>query len=340
MPDPLGRADEFEAGLRRLVSRRGYDVVLSTDDATLARLASLNLPAPTLPDVGAGFRVLTDKIALAPLCATAGVPYPATSVPDEVGAVRAMMDSLGSPVVVKSARSAEAGPQRVSAARGATVCHDASAAEVAVRELLQSALRPILQSRIRSAGKLNAVIIRREGASQFRYSHRVLREAPRSGGVGVTLVTIPADHGPGAEAVDLLERVCDAANYSGLAQAEFYRSADDGRLYLLDVNPRLWGSTWFAERQGLRVVERGVRFAMGLPPLPPAEYQVGRVFHQPVGEWRWLREHDRKLAGVLELVRTTRPTDVFDYLDWRDPAPVAAYPLHLIRERIAGLRSR
>jgi hypothetical protein len=197
-------------------------------------------------------------------------------------------------------------------------------------------MQPVVQSRVIPAEKINAVVITRNGASEYRYAHRVLRETPITGGIGVALETISAERDSGGEAADLLERICDAARYSGLAQAEFCRSAEDGRLYLLDVNPRLWGSTWFAERLGQRVVERGVRFALDLPQLAPQPYRLGRRFHTPVGEWRWLRERDRKIAGLIEIARSTRPWDVFEYVYGRDPAPLALYAMLALWPQIRG----
>jgi len=336
LPDPRGPAHEFGEALGRLIAKRGYDLVIATIDSTLARLATVRIAVPTFPNVGPAFQALTDKASLADLCATVNVPYPRTLAPRDDDETRDATDELGLPAVVKSSRSAEAGPQVVSVAPGAHVCREREDVVVAARQLRAAGMRPIVQSRVRSVEKINAVVIRRHGAREYRYAHRVLRETPISGGIGVALETIPADRGSGGEAADLLERVCDAAAYSGLAQAEFYRSADDGRLYLLDVNPRLWGSTWFAERLGQRVVERGVRSALDLAPLAPRPYRVSRRFHTPIGEWRWLRERDSKIAGLIELARSTRPCDVFEYVDGRDPAPLALYALLTLRPQLRG----
>ena len=182
-------------------------------------------------------------------------------------------------------------------------------------------LAPIIQERVPFVDKLNAVVIRDHGRTEFRYAHRVLREAPAAGGTGVSLVTISPDVGAGAEAVDMLERICDAAEYRGLAQAEFYRSGKDGLLYLLDVNPRLWGSTWFAERLGLRISERGIRFALGLEPIAQPPYPLGRRFHAG-GVLHWLRDQESTARGLLELARTTRPWDVVE-IDLGDLRPLA-----------------
>jgi predicted ATP-grasp superfamily ATP-dependent carboligase len=331
LPDPCGPADEFGEALRRLIANRGYDVVIATSDPTLARLATVSIAVPTFPDVGPGFRAITDKAGLAGLCATVDVPYPRTLTPHDDDETRTAADEVGLPAVVKASRSAEAGPLVVSTASGARVCRALEDVVVAARNLRAAGLHPVVQSRVRSAEKLNAVIIRRNGASEYRYAHRVLREVPIDGGIGIALETVSADRGSGGEAVDLLQRVCDAAAYEGLAQAEFYRSADDGRLYILDVNPRLWGSTWFAERLGQRVAERGVRFALDLAPLAPRPYRFRRRFHALGGEWRWLREQNMEVAAFVELVRSTRPWDVFEFVDGRDPAPLALYATLALR---------
>jgi ATP-grasp domain len=327
LPEPRGPGGAFEEALARLVANYGYDVVLATDDITLARLASVDVPVPTFPDVGKAFQSLTDKAALADVCAQIGVAYPETRAPSNEPQTALAANELKLPVVVKSSRSAEAGPDAVRGAKGARVCWAVNDAVKAAQDIRRVGLQPILQARIRFKEKLNAVVIRSKRASEFRYAHLVLREAPPSGGIGVAVETLSAEAGVGAEAVDLLERLCDATCYEGLAQAEFYRSADDGQLYLVDVNPRLWGSTSFAERLGQRVVERGVRFALGLAPLGPAEYPLGKRFHTPFGEMRWLQGQRSKSAGLAELIRTTRPRDTFEYFDGRDLLPLGVTAL-------------
>jgi predicted ATP-grasp superfamily ATP-dependent carboligase len=330
LPDPGGSAAAFEEALSGLVLRRKYDVILATDDSTLTRLSTIRPPVPTFPHVGAPFLSLTDKLALAATCASIDVPYPATRAADDDDQTRQAIEELTLPVVVKSSRTAVATPNRVRMAKGAHACWDVASALAAAREMRAAGLPAIVQSRVASSEKLNAVVIRNDGTSEYRYAHSVLREHPLTGGTGVALQTVPADAGPGLEAVELLGRLCDAVGYEGMAQAEFCRSADDGRLYVVDVNPRLWGSTWFAERLGQRVTERGVRFALDDPPIAPSSYAIGRRFHA-LGELRWLRDQKNRSAGLAQLARTTRPWDTFDYVDASDPLPLAIMVLASMR---------
>ena len=331
LPNPAGRADAFERALRQVITDGGYDVVLATDDSTLARLATVDVAVPIFPTVDAPFIALTDKVGLAAMCLENAVPYPMTRAARTADDARDAVEALGLPVVVKSSRTAEASPELVRSAKGARICHALDDVVDAVSELSGEGLEAVVQSRVRFANKVNAVVIRRSDVSEYTYAHRVLREAPSTGGMGVALETISPTEGDGAEAIEHLERLCKSAAYEGIAQAEFYRSADDGLLYVVDVNPRLWGSTWFAERLGQRVVERGVRAALGLPAIELTPYPLGKRFHTVFGEMRWLRDQASTTSGLMELARTTRPWDVFEYLDIRDPFPVAILGASIFR---------
>jgi predicted ATP-grasp superfamily ATP-dependent carboligase len=335
IPHPRGDASAFAAAVETIVYENSYDVIVAIHDWTITRLLTHDrpLPAPCFPLVAQSAALLMDKSTLTTVCEDAGVAYPATVVLDpsiDIGDAVASVGG-GGPVIVKAARSAEATVQRVAYLRGAVVAAHSGEAAAAVRALRDEGLVPILQERIDAAEKLNAVVMRRDGASELRYAHRVLREVPITGGVGIALQTIDARQGAGAEAVDILERLCAATGHDGIAQAEMYRSKRDGLLYVVDVNPRLWGSIWFAERLGLRVLERGVSLALGLPPpAGPVEYPLGKRCHHILGEWRWIRSHDRPRDALRDVLRTTRPSDVFEADLFADPKP-------LIRLAGAGL---
>jgi 5-(carboxyamino)imidazole ribonucleotide synthase len=280
---------------------------------------------PTLSALDDGWRIVQDKARLGEVCERIGVPYPAVaSVPDRA-ALEPALERVGLPAFVKSASSAVATPELIVFARGATFVRTREEAAEAFTRLEAAGLPVIVQHRIEHTEKLNAVVLRRDGRTELRYAHRVLREYPRTGGMGIALQSIDPHDGPGAEAVDVLERVCEEVGYRGVAQCEVYRSRDDGRLHLIDVNPRLWGSTWFGERQGLRVVERSLRAALDLPALPPPVARPGMRFHLVSSELRWLVRGSGRGERLRELARTTRPGDVFDWIDPSDPRPTARY---------------
>jgi predicted ATP-grasp superfamily ATP-dependent carboligase len=322
LPDPHGPEADFKAALTKVVNEYRYAVLIATDDATLARLAHSGSPIPSFPSTGAAFKQLTDKVGLAEICARADVSYPETFKATSPSEAERLASELDYPLVVKGARSAEATTEAVRELKGAVVANDRDAALKACAELSADGLVPIIQKRVRKAEKLVIAIVRRGEISEMRFATRVLREFPRAGGIGSALESIAPNLGVAATALDSLERVLDAVRYEGLASAECIVTAE-GEVFLIEVNPRLWGSLWFAENLRQRVAERGVRVALGETALPQVEYPSGHRFHHMPSEWRWVwqREHGR-VRALFEVASSLRPWDIYDYVNFSDPLPL------------------
>ncbi len=334
LPDPWGAAAPYEAALHELVEREGYAVVVAVHDGTLARLASIDLPIPTLSRLDDAWRILQDKGSLGEVCERAGVAYPRTERVESPEELAAAVERLGLPAFVKSSVSALARPDRVVFERKLRNYAPTREDTLAAAEPLWGELPVIIQREIDRGQKFSTVVIRRDGRSELRYVHRVLREYPRTGGMGISQESLDPESGEGAEVVQVLERVCDEVGYQGIVQAEIYRSTADDSLVVIDVNPRLWASAWFAERQGFRVIERSLRVALDLPPLPPPTPRPGMRFHDLSAELRWLMHEPSRWAGLRELVRTTRPRDHYEWVDLTDPMPMARYVADRIRKRL------
>lgn len=333
LPNPSEDGRIFGDALVDVVERWGYQAIVSSDDPTLARLDWLRLPFPTVPAPSPGFLAVTDKLVLAELAASVGVDYPATYVVDSPTALRSALAASGLPAVVKASRSATARPDRVLYSKGAAVVANEDEAVRACDALVTDGFTPILQTRVWSPSKVNAVVIRRDGYSAFRYAHRVLREIPSSGGIGITLEMVSPDDREAAASIEALERICDAASYQGLAQAEFYLDPSSGRAWLLDVNPRLWGSTWFVEKLGMQVVEQAVRDALGeRNERPRRPYPVGRRFHHATTEFLWFREHKSVPRSIAAVLRNLGRGDVLEYVDPTDLRPFVSHVLRRFRQ--------
>jgi hypothetical protein len=317
LPPCHGPAEPYLGGLIATIERFGYQLLIAVRDPAIARLAQAELPIPSCPAAGGSVLHLTDKLRLADLCRSCDVPYPATFSPRAPGEDEAALEAAGFPAFVKANCSASTTPERVVHLPGAQAVDDLAGGRRAISDIRALGVRPLVQESVRGE-KLHAVIIRRGARTPFRYAHRYLRDV---GGAEVALETIAADRGVGGEAIAMLERACDAAGYEGLVQAELYRAHQDGQIYLFDVNPRLWGSIWFPEKLGLRVVERAVRDAMTDTPLVQADYQAGLRYHHILGELRWVRARPRDFSQIL---RTSRPRDVY-HPSLMDPLPIASW---------------
>ena len=308
VPAP-GRA--LGASIDALAEEHGYEVALAAKEFTLAALLEHPPRIPTVPTLGRPLVLLSDKLELAGIAERAGVRYPATGV--------AGRDEAASyPLMVKSSRSAIVGADgTVVDWSGAKIARDASELEGIAARIRTKGLTPIFQPRVERVDKVNVTVVRRDGECEVRFPYRVLRDVPLTGGIAVSLETLPAAEGIGRDAVDALEQVCAAAGYDGVANGEFC-VAGDGSLTLIEVNTRLWGSLWFAERLGQRVTERCVRLALGLPRLPAAPPAGRNRYHNVAGELRWARLHPTPVRRSVEVIASLRPWHVFEYVDVRD----------------------
>jgi predicted ATP-grasp superfamily ATP-dependent carboligase len=336
LPSPRGATADFAAALRDITAAQGYEVVVAVEDPTVAALVEAGLDVPTVPRLGVGLERLVDKVVLGEIAAAAGVPYPPTEVVDG-STLSGALERLGAPAVVKPARSAVALDGAVFHHSGAAVTPDLDSVAEAAEKIRRQGLVPIAQQRIDRADKINVTIFRRGGISEVRFPYRVLRDVPLTGGIAVALETVSAGEGIGAQAVAALELVCDEARYEGIANGEFCLSGRDGRLYLIEVNTRPWGSLWFAERLGQRVADRAVRHAVELPSEPSPPARAGRRYHNPAGELRWVRRHPSRRRPLLSVVRNTRPWDVFEYVDPADPLATLRYAAAKLSGRYGGL---
>lgn len=207
-----------------------------------------------------------DKHALVEDARACGIPVPRSVLVEALRSLDALPPGFAFPVVLKARRSRwlEGGRWRRGAVR---VLRDPAALRQAWDEPAFAA-GALLQEWVPGAGAGLFFLFDR-GRPRVRFAHRRLREKPPSGGVSVLCEAVLPDPQLAAWGELLLARL----GWHGVAMVEF-RRASDGRAWLMEVNPRLWGSLQLAIDAGadfpalLVALERG-------EPLPPIEPRVG-----------------------------------------------------------------
>jgi predicted ATP-grasp superfamily ATP-dependent carboligase len=129
------------------------------------------------------------------------------------------------------------------------------------------------------------------------FAHRRLREKPPGGGVSVLCESAPIDEQLRESAETLLR----SANWHGVAMVEF-RVAEDGTGYLMEVNPRFWGSLQLA-------IDSGIDFPWWL-------YLVSTGHPVPEPVWKYRRV--RWLLGDLDRLYLVLKAPLSRYsLSWK-----------------------
>jgi len=207
-----------------------------------------------------------DKGALLEEARACGIPTPSGVLLETPAALETLPPGLAYPVVLKARRSRwlEAGHWRHGTVR---VLRDAEALRRA-RDEAAFAAGALLQEWVPGTGA-GVFLLFDRGAARVRFAHRRLREKPPSGGVSVLCEAVAPDPDLLAWSEALLRRL----GWHGVAMVE-YRRAPDGRAWLMEVNPRLWGSLQLAIDAGADFPALVVALERG-EPLPSIAPRVG-----------------------------------------------------------------
>jgi predicted ATP-grasp superfamily ATP-dependent carboligase len=271
-PSPYRAPGEFVERLATELAARAARIVLPMTEVTTHVLArdGAQLPGVSVP-VGTfeALETLTDKRALQALAKQLDIPAPETRIVECPEQVRIATAGLAYPLVVKPYRSRIWTGDRW---RGAEVRYVSSPGELdsLTRSVDVFRMHPFLvQEYIDGHGAGVFALYDRGRASVF-FAHRRLRERPPSGGVSVLSESVSVD----PHMRELSQRLLDHVEWHGPAMVEF-KVCRDGRPYLMEVNPRFWGSLQLPIDAGVDFPWLAYQLARGQRLDVVTDYRIG-----------------------------------------------------------------
>jgi len=235
LPDATDDPDGFLHRLADLCrSCPEIPVVLPVGAKTLGLLASEKgraaldgLCKTCLPTMEA-LDLANDKARLAALAREIGVPVP------EEYTIHSDADfaALPYPVVLKPTCGEKQG---LSAEQRYVIARDAVQAADAYARFTFDDQPPVIQQYI-SGGGVGYSVLAKNGEIVGAICHRRIREYPLSGGPSTCCAVID-----GSFVAGYAEKLVRALGFTGLAMIEF-KLDPDGNPYLLEINPRIWGT--------------------------------------------------------------------------------------------------
>lgn len=346
VPDPATGAEGYAEAVRALVARARLDVVIPVTDASCLAL----LPARghlsgalVLGPSADSFRRISDKRAVRCAAADIGAFVPEQIVLERPGDAATDIPEELFPLVVKPSRSIPIDGGRTP---GRAVVYAPN------REELQRALGaypdvayPLLLQRRISGPGVGVFLLRWDGRTLAAFSHRRLREKPPTGGVSVDRVAVELD----ADLLSLCERLLAAHQWQGVAMIEFKRERDSGRLYLMEVNGRFWGSLQLAIDAGVDFPTLLLSAALGAPQRAVVDYRVGTRCRwwwggvdYAIGVTRMGRESRQEFdlespaRAFFELVRPGGANSRLEVLRREDPRPFLRESVRWFRDLGSG----
>ena len=296
-PSPYRTPAAFLEALRTEAAARGIRVILPMTEVTThllvrhrAELSGLAIPSGTVRALEA----LTDKRSVHALAKQLDIPVPETRLvecPDAAGMATA---GLQFPVVVKPYRSRIWSQGRWIRA-GVRYASSLDELQRLTQALEGFSRHPFLVQEYVEGHGAGVFALYDQGRPLTFFAHKRLRERPPSGGVSVLSESVELD----PHLRELTRRILDHVGWHGAAMVEF-KVRRDGRPYLMEINPRFWGSLQLAIDAGVDFPWLAYQLAAGLTPDSVEGYRIG--------------VRNRWLLGDLDHV----------YLTWRESRRMTA----------------
>ena len=248
--------DAYAARLIALLREYDRPVLFCVGAATLNLVAARQAEFAHLADFVIArsdiLDVLNDKEAVHARAEQLGIPTPRqySGEPERY------------PVVIKPHCGEKFG---LKAAERYAVAHNAAEYTAAMARMQRYDPTPIVQQQVTGAGTGVSLLLDREGKLMCALCHRRIREYPITGGPSTCCESF-YDEAAIAQAYALLE----SFGFTGMAMVEFKGD------FLLEVNPRVWGSFPMTEAAKSPFVAQYARAAVGEPVhYTPCDYRTG-----------------------------------------------------------------
>lgn len=270
-----------------------------------------------------------DKTQCFQMAKELGVPTPATYLPESVGVNPAEPDALQSwatglpfPVIVKYRSGEDKG---LPAEQRFAICRDP--AEFASQYARMHAVQPypLVQEYVEGLDYGAALLYDKNSHLLAAFTYRSIRQLPMAAGPTVYAETVWCP-----ELVEYSHRMLSALNWRGMAMLDFRRDRH-GRFFMLEINPRFWGSLALAVLAGVDFPLLYYRACLDQPVKQPVQRDGVRVRYFPqdfIAISEYARNSNRPLAYALgSVVELLNPRLADGLMSLRDPLPGLAYLL-------------
>jgi predicted ATP-grasp superfamily ATP-dependent carboligase len=347
-PSPLDAPERFQEWLFEEARRGGHEVLIGTTDFTMPLLdewmEELGTRIRVLFPGREGFRLAYDKAATIKLAEDQGIAVPPTHWTDSQEEVIQLANGGRWPLVIKGRSSViSRDGRRVSA--GVEYAFDKREFLEKYREVHALSPWPIVQEYVRGTG-MGCFFLRHNGEIMARFQHRRIRDVRPTGSGSSLRESVKPDAALHAGS----ERLLGAMRWEGLCMAE-YRTTAEGTSYLMEVNPRPWGSMQLAVDAGVDFPWLWYRLGVGLPVEPVQAYRAGLRCRNLAGDCKhlesvlygpppgWQLPFPGRLPTLIEFLKFWRKNETYEDFaggDWRPGiAGLAGYFRGLLG-RIAG----
>jgi protein-tyrosine-phosphatase/predicted ATP-grasp superfamily ATP-dependent carboligase len=222
-----------------------------------------------------------------------------------------------------------------------TLVHDAWQRKEALERLLQHC--PVLEQELVPGIGIGIECLYARGKLLWHFAHERLHEGT-GGGLGSGSFYRKSIAAPPA-LLRAATALLDDLGWHGVAMVEFKYDPASGRSWLMEINPRLWGSVALA-------IDAGVDFPYGLfclatdaDPGPQPAYRRPYYTRLVPADLDWVARRIRTSGAapageLLSFFRVLVGAESWDHFAWTDPGPLVQSSAEFLRQKTRALASR
>lgn len=330
--------DGLAAWLGTLGTESRPPLLVPTSDVWIEAVMQLTPELSSTARSFEGYRgvagMLLDKLDFHALCARHGMATPGVWQAEDREALRALAGDIPFPCILKPALIHRAR----SYLRGRKVLLARTAQEYRSHvDAMPDGLGAWLVQEIipgpESAITLFGGYIGRDGTPRQAFTGRKLRQYPSGFGSASLVTSLPC-----AETLELTLGFIDRIGFQGICGAEYKRDPRDGRLKIIEINPR--PTLWFQATHdaGKRIVEAAWRDMSAMEPLPEPAQRTDvrwRYLLKDLASARFYRRSRDFIFPAPDVAgaagAASRSWPVFDM---GDPMPALVEPFGFVRKAL------
>lgn len=196
-------------------------------------------------------------------------------------------------------------------------------------KILADAL-PIVQEYIPGNNGYGFYALYNKGKIVTYYIHKRLHMYPRSGGPATMACTYYH-----REIYEQGKKILDSLRWHGVAMVEFKRSEKDGRFYIIEINPKYWGSIDLGISAGVEIPYYHAMLTTGSKTVIGKKYSKC-LFRWPTRDFLYAISGKNKTIEILKWVALFFNFDVKDNILLSDFGPA----LFQVKDGIRRFRNR
>jgi len=308
-PHPISREKEFINGLVELAKRSAVKpvVFITTDDFmesfsrnrdVLKEYFQFNIPSYQL------IENIRNKYSQYQLAEAKVIPQPKTFEVNDESELNKIAAESEFPVIIK-AKDVTIWRKRISGSVKVFIVKNGNDLKKRAELLLTSEVPFIVQEIIPGPDTNHfkvCVYYTKDGKQLLNFTLMKLRQNPLRFGVGSLVKSIDYP-----ELANLGTKLFDSLNYTGVGSAEFKLDERDGKLKLIEINPRYWQQNSLSEKCGMNFSLINYLDVTGQNPVPIKEFTKGikwlNIYMDFASFLDYRRNHELSFRNWLKTIK-------------------------------------